>query len=310
MNNISFLALTHNTKINTMQWFGGRESDNVEEGSSSGGGNGLAFGGGIIGFIGLLIYLFTGFNPAQLFSGGQSSSDSTQQQNTRVSNGPEGNQKHFARVVLAGTEDVWDSLFTTMNRKYIHPTLHLYSGEVNAEGCGMASSATGPFYCPADKKVYLDTSFFAEMQQRFQAPGAAASAYVIAHEVGHHVQNLLGVSAKMDAARSRLSQTEYNKLSVKLELQADFYAGVWAHYESVNHQNNIVINRADIDSALVAANAIGDDRLQKQFQGRVEPDSFTHGTSAQRAYWFKKGFDTGDINQGNTFAAGDLEENK
>lgn len=291
-----------------MQWFGGRESDNVEEASSSGGGGrGLFFGGGIVGFIGLLIYLFTGFNPAQLLSG-QDSGDSTQQQNTRVTNGPEGSQKKFARVVLAGTEDVWTEIFGSINRTYTKPTLHLYSEGVQAEGCGFASSATGPFYCPADQKVYLDTSFFAEMQKRFQAPGEFAAAYVIAHEVGHHVQNLLGVSQKMDEARQRLSSSAYNKLSVKLELQADFYAGVWAHYEAKNHQNNIVINSADIDSALVAAHAIGDDRLQQKYQGRVEPDSFTHGTSKQRAYWFKKGFDTGDINQGNTFAEADLQE--
>ena len=290
-----------------MQWFGGRESDNVEEGSSRGGGRGLFFGGGIIGFIGLLIYLFTGINPAQLLNG-QSGNDSTQQQNTRVTSGPEGNQKKFARVILAGTEDVWDNIFSSMNQTYTKPTLHLYSEGVDAEGCGFASSATGPFYCPANQKVYLDTSFFAEMQQRFQAPGEFAAAYVIAHEVGHHVQNLLGISQKMDEARQRMSKNAYNKLSVKLELQADFYAGIWAHYTAKNQQNNIIINRSDIDSALVAANAIGDDRLQQKYQGRVEPDSFTHGTSKQRAYWFKKGFDTGDISQGNTFAAGDLEE--
>jgi len=289
-----------------MQWFGGRESDNVEEGSS-GGGRGLYFGGGIIGIIGLLIYLFTGVNPAQLLSG--QNGDNTQQQNTRVANGPEGMQKKFARVVLAGTEDVWTEIFSSMGRTYTKPTLHLYSEGVDAGGCGFASSATGPFYCPADQKVYLDTSFFADMQQRFHAPGEFAAAYVIAHEVGHHVQNLLGVSQKMDEARQRLSEKRYNKLSVKLELQADFYAGVWAHYEAKNRQNNIVINRSDIDSALMAAHAIGDDRLQQQYQGHVEPDSFTHGTSAQRAYWFKKGFDTGDISQGNTFAAEELDEN-
>lgn len=293
-----------------MEWGNGRESDNVEEGSSSGGGGrGLAFGGGIVGFIGLLIYMFTGFNPSQLFSSGTADSTQQQQQNTRESNtSARGSEKRFARVVLAGTEDVWDSLFTSMGKHYVKPTLHLYSDGVNAEGCGFASSATGPFYCPADQKVYLDTSFFAEMRQKFQAPGMAAAAYVIAHEVGHHVQNLFGVSAKMDRARQQLSKTQYNKLSVSLELQADFYAGVWAHYESINHQNGIVINREDIDSALTAAHAIGDDRLQQQYQGHVEPDSFTHGTSAQRAYWFKKGFDTGDISQGNTFAPGELDQ--
>jgi len=290
-----------------MQWFGGRESDNVEEGSSSGGGGrGLFFGGGIIGFIGLLIYLFTGVNPAQLLNGG--SGDSSQQQNTRVTSGPEGMQKKFSRVILAGTEDVWTEIFSSIGQTYTKPTLHLYSEGVDAQGCGFASSATGPFYCPADRKVYLDTSFFTEMQRRFHAPGEFAAAYVIAHEVGHHVQNLLGVSQKMEQARQGMSKKEYNKLSVKLELQADFYAGVWAHYEEKN-QSGIVINRSDIDSALTAAHAIGDDRLQQQYQGHIEPDSFTHGTSAQRAYWFKKGFDTGDIKQGNTFAAGELEEN-
>lgn len=289
-----------------MQWFGGRESDNVEEGSGGGGGGrGLFFGGGIIGVIGLVIYLFTGVNPAQLLNGGDGGDG--QQQNTHVTTGPEGMQKKFARVILAGTEDVWDNIFNNMNRTYTKPTLHLYSESVNAEGCGFASSATGPFYCPADQKVYLDTSFFAEMQKRFHAPGEFAAAYVIAHEVGHHVQNLLGISQKMDEARRQLSQKQYNKLSVKLELQADFYAGVWAHYAAKN-RTGIVIDRADIDSALVAAHAIGDDRLQQQYEGHVEPDSFTHGTSKQRAYWFKKGFDTGDTNQGNTFAANDLDE--
>jgi len=288
-----------------MQWFGGRESDNVEESSSGGGGGrGLFFGGGIIGVIGLIIYLFTGVNPAQLLNGG--SGGGAQQQNTRVTNGPEGVQKKFARVILAGTEDVWSEIFNGMNRTYTKPTLHLFSESVNAEGCGFASSATGPFYCPADQKVYLDTSFFTEMRQRFHAPGEFAAAYVIAHEVGHHVQNLLGVSRKMDEARQQLSEKQYNKLSVKLELQADFYAGVWAHYAAKN-RTGIVIERADIDSALVAAHSIGDDRLQQQYQGHVEPDSFTHGTSKQRAYWFKKGFDTGDISQGNTFAANDLD---
>jgi predicted metalloprotease len=287
-----------------MQWFGGRESNDVEEGSGGGGGGGFAFGGGIIGVIAFLIYMFTGVNPAQLFSGG--STNTQQQSNTQQVSGPESRQKQFARVIFAGTEDVWDSLFTTMGRQYQHPILHFYTDEVQA-GCGEATSATGPFYCPADNRVYLDLSFFDELENRFQAPGESAEAYVIAHEVGHHVQNLLGVSAKMDEARSRLSETEYNKLSVKLELQADFYAGLWAHYEAQNHQNNIVIQRADIDSALNAAHQIGDDRLQQQAQGHVEPDSFTHGTSAQRMYWFKKGYDTGDINQGNTFASTDLE---
>ena len=288
-----------------MRWFGGRESDDVEEGSSSGGGRGFLFGGGIVGFIGLIIYIITGVNPSQLFNrqGGQQDDG---QQNTQAVSGPESQAKKFSRVVFEGTTEVWDSLFHTMGKTYTHPVLHFYTGQVDA-ACGYATAATGPFYCPADSRVYLDLSFFDELENRFQAPGEAASAYVIAHEVGHHVQNLLGISQRMDEAHNRLSEEEYNKLSVKLELQADFYAGLWAHYEARSHQNGIVIERADIDSALNAAHQIGDDRLQQKYQGRVTPDSFTHGTSAQRMYWFKKGYDTGDIAQGNTFARGDLE---
>jgi len=285
-----------------MKWFGGRESNDVEEGSSRGG-RGLALGGGLIGLIGGIIYMFTGVNPAELLNIGQ---DNTQQINTQPG-ASDSREKQFARVMFEGTTVVWDSLFTTMGQQYEHPVLHLFTGEVDAEGCGFASSATGPFYCPANQKVYLDLSFFDDLQNKFQSPGEAAGAYVIAHEVGHHVQNLLGTSAKMDEARSRLSEKEYNKLSVKLELQADFYAGVWAHYTNKSHHNNIIIEPGDIDSALNAAHQIGDDRLQKQYQGRVSPDSFTHGTSAQRMYWFKKGYDTGDLRQGDTFANRDDE---
>lgn len=288
-----------------MKWFGGTESNDVEEGSGGGGGNGLLFGGGIIGLIAAVFYFFTGINPSQLLNMNQAR-DSSQQINTRPGAGTESRNKQFARVIFQGTTVVWDSLFNTMGQHYVHPILHLYNNEVNAEGCGYASSATGPFYCPADRKVYLDLSFFDELENRFQAPGESAWAYVIAHEVGHHVQNLLGISAKMEEARGQLSRSAYNKLSVKLELQADFYAGVWAHYEALNHHNNIVIERSDIDSALNAAHQIGDDRLQQQYQGRVSPDSFTHGTSAQRMYWFKKGYDTGDIKQGDTFADADF----
>jgi predicted metalloprotease len=290
-----------------MKWFGGRESDDVEEGSSSGGGGGrgFVFGGGILGLIGLLIYIFTGVNPSQLLNNlGQN--DPAQQTNTQPVSGPESEAKKFSRVVFEGTTMVWDSLFKAMGRNYSHPILHFYTGQVDA-ACGFATAATGPFYCPADSRVYLDLSFFEELQNRFQAPGEAAEAYVIAHEVGHHVQNMLGISEKMERAHSQLSESDYNKLSVKLELQADFYAGLWAHYEALNHHNNIVIERADIDSALNAAHQIGDDRLQQKYQGRVTPDSFTHGSSAQRMRWFKKGYDTGDIGQGNTFADSDLE---
>jgi predicted metalloprotease len=285
-----------------MQWFGGRESDNVEDGGSSGGGKGLALGGGVLGVIGFLFYLFTGVNPSQIVN--QNGGGDSQPGQTTQYTGPQSMQRRFVRTVLGGTEDVWDSLFRANGQTYEKPKLVLFSEGVNA-GCGFASSATGPFYCPADRKVYLDTAFFNELQTRFQAPGLAAEAYVIAHEVGHHVQNLLGVSAKMDQARSSMSQTDYNKLSVKLELQADFYAGVWAHYEQNSNGKGIVIRRSDIDSVLNAAHAIGDDRLQKQATGHVSPDSFTHGTSEQRAYWFKRGFDTGDMKKGDTFGSGE-----
>jgi len=203
-------------------------------------------------------------------------------------------------VVLKDTEDTWNQLFKEMGQTYKEPTIHFFEEGVNTEGCGFAGSATGPFYCPGDEKVFIDLSFFTELEQRFGAAGDFARAYVIAHEVGHHVQKLLGVSDKMEQARQQLSETEYNKLSVKLELQADFYAGVWAYYENKRG----LLEAGDIDEALNAANAIGDDRLTK---GQVSPDSFTHGTSAQRAYWFKKGFETGDVKQGDTFSSSDLE---
>jgi uncharacterized protein len=283
-----------------MKWFGGRESSDVETGSSSG--RGLLAGGGILGLIGAVIYMFTGVDPSQLLNVNQNS----EQINTQPGSS-QSREEQFARVIFEGTAVVWDSLFTEAGQKYERPVLHFFTGGVDAGGCGFASSATGPFYCPANGKVYLDLSFFDELQNKFQSPGEAAAAYVIAHEVGHHIQNLLGTSAKMDEARGRMNETEYNKLSVKLELQADFYAGIWVHYTNKNHHNNIVIEPGDLESALNAANQIGDDRLQQEHQGRVTPDSFTHGTSAQRMYWFKKGYDTGDLKQGDTFAdTGDL----
>ena len=278
-----------------MKWFGGKESSDVETGSSSG--RGLLAGGGILGLIGAVIYMFTGIDPSQLLNVNQSS----EQINTQPGSSQSREEK-FAKVVFEGTAVVWDSLFNEAGQKYDRPILHLFTGGVDAEGCGFASSATGPFYCPANGKVYLDLSFFEELQTKFQSPGEAAAAYVIAHEVGHHVQNLLGTTAKLDAARGQMSETEYNKLSVKLELQADFYAGLWLHYTNKNNHNNIFIEPGDLEAALNAAHQIGDDRLQQEHQGRVSPDSFTHGTSAQRMYWFKKGYDTGDLRQGDTFA--------
>jgi predicted metalloprotease len=203
----------------------------------------------------------------------------------------------FVKVVLADTEDVWNKLFQQNGRKYEEPTLVLFRGRVES-ACGLADAAVGPFYCPADRKVYVDLQFFEELKQKLGAPGDFAQAYVIAHEVGHHVQNLLGTSDWVHEQRERLSKTQYNQLSVRLELQADFYAGVWAHHAQ-RLQN--ILETGDIEEAMRAAEAIGDDRLQRQAQGYVVPDSFTHGTSEQRARWFRLGLQTGDMRRGDTF---------
>ncbi len=209
----------------------------------------------------------------------------------------------FVAVVLADTEDVWNQLFSRMGRSYEEPKLVLFSDRVSS-ACGMASAATGPFYCPGDYKVYIDLRFYEQLQKRFGAPGDFAQAYVIAHEVGHHVQKLLGIMDKVDSARGRVSEEEMNRLSVRLELQADFFAGVWAHYTQKAKQ---VLESGDLEEALNAASAIGDDRIQKQSQGYVVPDSFTHGTSQQRVRWFRRGFETGDLNQGDTFSSSESQ---
>ena len=204
----------------------------------------------------------------------------------------------FSATILASTEDVWNQLL----RGYREPTMVLFTDRV-ASACGAASSATGPFYCPGDEKLYLDLSFFDDMERQLNAPGDFAQAYVIAHEVGHHVQNLLGITGEMDRMRRQLSKTEYNKYSVRLELQADYFAGVWAHH---SERMTRMMEAGDLEEALNAAHAIGDDRLQKQATGHVVPDSFTHGTSEQRMRWFKKGFESGDPNKGDTFNANPL----
>lgn len=277
-----------------MKWMGGRQSGNIEDrrGSGGGGGRGLAFGGGLGAMaIALLAYLF-GFNPSDVMSDGSSQPTQT----TQVA-GQNDEQKQFVATVLGYTEDVWNEQFRQMGSQYIEPKLVLFTDFVQS-GCGNASRQVGPFYCPLDQKVYLDLSFFNELENRFGANGEFARAYVIAHEVGHHVQNLLGTSDKVQRLQSRVGEREANRLSVALELQADFYAGLWA-----NHAQQMfnILEKGDIESALNAASAIGDDKLQMQSQGYVVPDAFTHGTSEQRVYWFKKGFQTGDINQGNTF---------
>lgn len=279
-----------------MQWQGRRESSNVEDRRGVSGG-GLAMGGGVIGVIFILAKFLLGggdLNDLQQLVPPQ------QQEMTQEQKVAEDKEAEFVKVVLADTEDVWSKLFSQMGRTYTDPTLVLFNGTTTS-GCGNASAQTGPFYCPADGKLYIDLSFSQQLQDQFGASGEFAMAYVVAHEVGHHVQDLLGVTQKMERLRQQVSETQYNKYSVRLELQADFYAGVWAHYDQ---KMKNVIKPEDIQEALNAANAIGDDRLQQEYQGTVTPDSFTHGTSAQRMYWFKKGYDTGDLNQGNTFAEG------
>src|SRR6478609_2718596 len=272
-----------------MRWSGRQGSGNVEDRRGMGGR--VAIGGGIGGVVILIISLLLGENPLNYIN--TESAPVTQQ-----TSAAEDQQAQFVGVVLKDTEDVWNKLFMEqLNANYQEPKLVLFTQSVDS-GCGFASAATGPFYCPADAKVYIDLSFYDDLQSRFDAPGDFAMAYVIAHEVGHHVQNLLGISDKVHNARQSQSEDEANALSVKLELQADFFAGVWAHH--AQEMKNI-LETGDIEEALNAANAIGDDRLQMQSQGYVVPDAFTHGTSKQRMHWFKKGFDTGDINQGDTF---------
>jgi predicted metalloprotease len=275
-----------------MLWQGRRESSNVDDRRGLGGG-GMAVGGGIGGIIIAILYFILGGNN----NGGDGGNILQQAPQTQEQSAAEDQLAGFTKVVLADTEDVWGKLFSEEGRTYTDPRLVLFSGS-DQSGCGFASAATGPFYCPADSKVYIDLSFFQELQDRFSAPGDFAMAYVIAHEVGHHVQHLLGITQKVDDMRGRVSQTEMNKLSVKLELQADFLAGVWA-YHAQKMKN--ILEQGDIEEALNAANAIGDDRLQKQSQGYVVPDAFTHGSSEQRMYWFKKGYQTGDMKQGDTF---------
>jgi predicted metalloprotease len=282
-----------------MLWQGQRESDNVQDARSSGGGR-IAIGGGIGGVILVVAYLVLGGDPQALIN---------QQEQSRVStaravdnNAPRDEASRFVAVVLADTEDAWHSIFRQMGRQDEEPKLVLFNNQTRS-GCGYASGASGPFYCPSDRRVYIDLSFYRELRDRFGAPGDFAQAYVIAHEVGHHVQNLLGTSERMNAARGRVSESEYNRLSVRLELQADFFAGVWARYaDRVKH----VVESGDVEEAIRAASVIGDDTLQRRSQGYVVPETFTHGTSAQRVRWFRKGYETGDPRQGDTFSARDL----
>ena len=279
-----------------MRWQGERESGNVEDRRGMGGGR-LALGGGA-GLVVIIIALLFGVDPRTLLNQTQlgTSSSPTSSQSATPADDP---GRKFVAVVLAETEDVWRDQFQQMGRTYTEPTLVRYTDAVES-ACGMSSAAVGPFYCPDDDKVYLDLSFFDLLRERVHAPGEFAEAYVIAHEVGHHVQDLLGITDKVHAMRERVSEEEYNQLSVRLELQADFLAGVWANH---TQQMKQVIESGDIEDALRAASSIGDDKIQMQTQGYVVPDAFTHGTAEQRVRWCKKGYETGDIRQGDTFAA-------
>jgi predicted metalloprotease len=284
-----------------MLWQGRRESENVEDvRGSGGGGRRLAVGGGIGGVIVIVLYLLLGGDPQALFESQQQAQLSLPDQ--VESQGPRDEASKFVAVVLADTEDAWHAIFRQMGREYQEPKLVLFTDLIQS-GCGFASGASGPFYCPEDRRVYIDLGFNRILQQRLGAGGDFAQAYVIAHEVGHHVQNLLGISDRVQAMRGRVSQSEYNQLSVRLELQADFLAGVWARYAD---RMKRVIEAGDIEEAMRAASAVGDDRLQYSSRGYVVPDSFTHGTSAQRVRWFRRGYETGDLSQGDTFNAPDL----
>lgn len=286
-----------------MKWTGRRESSNVDDRRGISGGK-IAAGGGIAGLVIYLLYtLLSGNNidPSQI------QQQLSEQQNQTSQLTPEeqkadDERASFVKVVLAETEDVWNKIFSENGQQYSEPALVLFRGVVES-ACGNASAASGPFYCPGDNKLYIDLSFYQDLQYKLNAPGDFPMAYVVAHEVGHHIQNLNGTADKINRMRQKLSETEFNKYSVMMELQADFYAGVWAHH---TQKMKNILEPGDIDEALNAASAIGDDRLQQQSSGRVVPDAFTHGTSAQRVFWFKKGYETGDIKQGDTFNAKDL----
>ncbi len=274
-----------------MKWLGRRQSENLEDRRGVSGGK-IAAGGGIIGIIVILVNMFlNGGDSSQLIDGIQQ----MQQQGTQTETPLTEEDKkmgEFVNAVLVDTEDVWKKVFADNGLTYENPKLVLFRDAVET-GCGGASSQSGPFYCPEDRKVYMDLAFFEELRTRFGAKGGDfAIAYVIAHEIGHHVQNLLGKSGEVSGLQQQSNEKQANKLSVALELQADYYAGVWTHYDQ---QLNHILEEGDIDEALSAANAVGDDAIQKKMQGTVVPDSFTHGTSEQRMYWFRKGFETGDF---------------
>ncbi|USK49898.1 zinc metallopeptidase [Bacillus sp. CMF12] len=277
-----------------MKWKGRRASSNVEDRRGMGGGGKTLIGGGLGGIIIVLLFTFLGGDPGELL-GNMAGTDS----GTAVPYEESEQEKEladFVSVVLADTEEVWTEIFEEQGLQYEEPTLVLYSGSVQS-ACGAASSSVGPFYCPGDQKLYIDLSFYEELQRKFQAPGDFAMAYVIAHEVGHHVQTLLGTTEEIMPLRQRMSEEKFNQYLVRFELQADYYSGVWAHHA----QGMGYLEEGDLEEALNAATAVGDDTLQKRAQGYVVPESFTHGTSEQRKSWFYKGFQNGTIKGGDTF---------
>jgi len=278
-----------------MRWRGREQSGNVED--RRGMSTGKMAAGGTVGTLAIVVIVWLlGGNPSQLINNLQSRGESGAADPAVIQAEEELSQ--FASVVLKDTEDVWHELFSQSGNTYTEPILVIFSGSVES-ACGYSSSATGPFYCPGDNKLYIDLSFLEDLQQQLGAQGDFAMAYIIAHEVGHHVQNLLGVTDQLNQLRGRVGEAEYNRNLVKLELQADFLAGIWAHHAQ---RTKNILEAGDIDEAINAASAVGDDRIQMQSQGYVVPDAFTHGTSEQRKEWFTKGFKTGDINQGDTFS--------
>ena len=285
------------------------ESDNIEYRRGEGGGGfGIPIGGGSFGIGTIVIALigsyFLGINPLTLLGLVDQVQHQTPQHQSAPAHKPPADDEmaRFVSKVLASTEDTWRDIFQASGKRYEDPKLVLFSGSTPT-ACGTGQTAMGPFYCPGDRKVYIDLSFYRDLKTRFHAPGEFAEAYVVAHEVGHHVQNLLGISGKVDAQRRRASEAESNALSVRLELQADCFAGVWGRRtDTMKH----VLEPGELEQALTAAAAIGDDRLQKEARGRIVPESFTHGTSEQRVRWFRAGFESGDVNQCNTFAARQL----
>lgn len=284
-----------------MRWRGRSESSNVEDrrGIRVGRGAGI---GGVGAIIVALIAMYFGQDPTVVLQNLQPGGETTQTSEPYQESASEKERREFVAVVLADTEQTWDELFAAAGRQYQHPKLVLFSQAVES-ACGFAQAAVGPFYCPGDNKVYIDLSFYDELQQRFGAPGEFAQAYVVAHEVGHHVQNLLGASDPVHQARQRGSEREANAASVRLELQADCYAGVWAYHANRSRQ---MLEQGDVEQGLNAASAIGDDRLQKQSRGYVSPDSFTHGSSEQRVRWFKTGLESGDVQRCDTFSTRSL----